>query len=187
MAWHPTGAKPLPEPMLACYQLDPWQQTSVKFLSKYKYFDSRKCVWKCCHFCAGLKVSTLPLISCVHSIYITDMHMKCNLILDHISVITSCPNGLEANIVKIYLTNITITYDMYFVIFFCIWIYIYIIIIYICVCITQKQLKIDQSLKIKFGREFDIIDNLVKHRNCCLSIKISIPKLQQLHIEVWEW
>ena len=32
------GAKPLPEPMLNCWQLDPWEQTLVKFESKCKHF-----------------------------------------------------------------------------------------------------------------------------------------------------
>ena len=42
-----TGDKPLPEAMLTYYQLDPWQQTSVKFKSKYKSFHSWKCIWRC--------------------------------------------------------------------------------------------------------------------------------------------
>ena len=33
--------------MLTCFQLDPKEQTSVKFESKYKMFYSRKCIWKC--------------------------------------------------------------------------------------------------------------------------------------------
>ena len=41
------GAKPLPEPMLVNCPLDPWEQTSVKFESKYKTFHSRKYIWKC--------------------------------------------------------------------------------------------------------------------------------------------
>ena len=36
MACRLFGAKPLPEPMLTYCQLDPWEQTSVKFESKYK-------------------------------------------------------------------------------------------------------------------------------------------------------
>ena len=36
MACHLFGAKPLPEPMLAYCQLDPQEQTSVKFQPKYK-------------------------------------------------------------------------------------------------------------------------------------------------------
>ena len=39
------GAKPLPEPMLAYYQLDPLEHTSMKFESKYKSFHSWKCIW----------------------------------------------------------------------------------------------------------------------------------------------
>ena len=41
------GAKPLPEPMLPYCQLDLWEQTSVKFESKYKPFHSWKCTWIC--------------------------------------------------------------------------------------------------------------------------------------------
>ena len=40
------GAKPLSEPMLTFWQLDPWEETSVKFQSKFKYFHSRKGMWK---------------------------------------------------------------------------------------------------------------------------------------------
>ena len=35
------GARPLPEPMLANYQLSPWEQTSVIFESKWKIFNWR--------------------------------------------------------------------------------------------------------------------------------------------------
>ena len=38
MACRLFGAKPLPEPMLAYYQLYPQEQISVKFQSKYKTF-----------------------------------------------------------------------------------------------------------------------------------------------------
>ena len=47
MAWHLVGVKPLPEPMGTFSQLDPWEQTSVKFESKYKAFHFWKCVWSC--------------------------------------------------------------------------------------------------------------------------------------------
>ena len=33
--------------MLADCHSDPWKQTSVKFQSQYKYFHSRKHIWKC--------------------------------------------------------------------------------------------------------------------------------------------
>ena len=36
------GTKPLSEPMLAFCELDPWEQTSVKFSMKFKNFHSRK-------------------------------------------------------------------------------------------------------------------------------------------------
>ena len=48
MACHLFGAKPLSEPTLGYCHLDTWEQTSVKFNSKFKHFHSRKCIWKCC-------------------------------------------------------------------------------------------------------------------------------------------
>ena len=47
MAWCLYGTKPLSEPMLGYFQLDHWEQISVKFWPKYKTFHSRKCIWKC--------------------------------------------------------------------------------------------------------------------------------------------
>ena len=44
MACRLFGAKPLSEPMLEYCQLDPWEQTSVKFYSNLKHFHSRKCI-----------------------------------------------------------------------------------------------------------------------------------------------
>ena len=41
------GAKPLPETMLAYYQLDSWEQISVKCELKFYHFHSRKCIWNC--------------------------------------------------------------------------------------------------------------------------------------------
>ena len=38
MAHRLFGTKSLSKPMLGYYQLDPWEQTSVKFESKYKLF-----------------------------------------------------------------------------------------------------------------------------------------------------
>ena len=38
--------KPLSKPVLGYCQLDPLGHISVKFQSKYKYFHSRKCIWK---------------------------------------------------------------------------------------------------------------------------------------------
>ena len=35
MAWCQKGGKPLPEPMLIYYQLDPYEQISVKIESKF--------------------------------------------------------------------------------------------------------------------------------------------------------
>ena len=58
MACRLFGAKPLPEPMLAHCQLDPWEQNSVKFESECYHFHSRKYTWKCLlpewrSFCSG--------------------------------------------------------------------------------------------------------------------------------------
>ena len=47
MAWRRTGAKPLPEPMLAYCELDSWEQISVKIESEFYRFHSRKCIWNC--------------------------------------------------------------------------------------------------------------------------------------------
>ena len=41
------GTKPLPGPMLAYCQLDPWEQISVKFGSESYHYHSRECMWKC--------------------------------------------------------------------------------------------------------------------------------------------
>ena len=46
MACRLFGAKQLSKPMLGYCQLDPQEQTSVKFESIYKTFHSRKCNWK---------------------------------------------------------------------------------------------------------------------------------------------
>ena len=48
MTCHLLGTKALSGPMLACFQLEPLEQTSVKFSAKFKHFHSRKCVSKCC-------------------------------------------------------------------------------------------------------------------------------------------
>ena len=45
MACRLFDAKPLSIPMLGYCQLDHWEQTSLKLLSKYKDFHSRKCIW----------------------------------------------------------------------------------------------------------------------------------------------
>ena len=41
------GAKPLPKPMLIYYQLDSWEQLSVKFEPGFYHSHSRKCNWNC--------------------------------------------------------------------------------------------------------------------------------------------
>ena len=48
MACHMFSAKPLPEPMMTFNKLDPYEETSLKFQSKYRTFLSWKCIWKCC-------------------------------------------------------------------------------------------------------------------------------------------
>ena len=47
MACRLAGAKPLSEPMLEYCWLNPWQRISVKSQSKFIYFHSRRCIWKC--------------------------------------------------------------------------------------------------------------------------------------------
>ena len=46
MACRLSGAKPSSKPVLGYCQLEPWEQTPVKCLSKCKTFHSRKCIWK---------------------------------------------------------------------------------------------------------------------------------------------
>ena len=41
------GAKPSFEPMLTYCQLDPKEHISIRFYMRFKYFDSRKCIWTC--------------------------------------------------------------------------------------------------------------------------------------------
>ena len=41
------GPKPLSEPMLPYYQLDPKEHISMKFYLKFKYFHAIKCIWTC--------------------------------------------------------------------------------------------------------------------------------------------
>ena len=45
MACRPFGAKLSSKPMLGYCQLDPSEQTSVKFQSKYQTLHSQKCIW----------------------------------------------------------------------------------------------------------------------------------------------
>ena len=47
MACRLFGAKPLPEPMLLCCQLDSWDQISVKFEFEFCHFHSRTCILNC--------------------------------------------------------------------------------------------------------------------------------------------
>ena len=47
MACRLVGAKPLSKPMMEYCYFDPWEQTSMKSLSKLIHCHSRKCIWKC--------------------------------------------------------------------------------------------------------------------------------------------
>ena len=61
MACHLFTAKPLSEPLLSIVFLDQWAHISIKFVSKYNKFHSKKWFWKC-HlqhiktFCLNLSV-----------------------------------------------------------------------------------------------------------------------------------
>ena len=69
MACRLFGAKPLPEPVLAYYQLDSWEQISVKLESEFYHFYPIKCIWNVVcpigdHFVQGeqdYKDGTVPL------------------------------------------------------------------------------------------------------------------------------
>ena len=67
MAWRQTGAEPLPEPMLAYWQLDPYEQTSLKFESKYKTFYLWSLKWRLFYIgegelnCSGCDVSNVDI------------------------------------------------------------------------------------------------------------------------------
>ena len=52
------GAKPLPQPMLIYCQSNPYEQTLVRFESKYNNFHSRKWIWKYHQRNGGRSVST---------------------------------------------------------------------------------------------------------------------------------
>ena len=59
----PSAAKPLPAPKVIYCQPDPYQQTSANFPSNFRYFHSRKWIWKCClqndcHFDEASVIST---------------------------------------------------------------------------------------------------------------------------------
>ena len=60
------SANPLSKPMLGCWQLTPYKQTSVKFWSRFKIFYSWKCIWKYCRrgdkLTEGLTYVTYSLI-----------------------------------------------------------------------------------------------------------------------------
>ena len=58
------GAKPLPESMLTCCQLDPKEHISMKFCFKFKSFQENAAKWW--PYCFGLNVLT-PCRYCQHS------------------------------------------------------------------------------------------------------------------------
>ena len=47
MACRLYGTEPLPKPMLAYFQLDSWEQISLKFESEFNHLHSRKLISKC--------------------------------------------------------------------------------------------------------------------------------------------
>ena len=69
MACRLFGAKSLPEPMLAYCQLDPYEQSSVKFQSKFKHYHWRKGIWKCrLQFSRKIVLGEMDYISGVYAI-----------------------------------------------------------------------------------------------------------------------
>ena len=71
MACRLAGAKPLSEPMLEYCQLGPYKQNSVKFLSKFRHFHSRKCIWKCrlrngSHFVSASMCLDSKVLKCIN-------------------------------------------------------------------------------------------------------------------------
>ena len=87
------GAKPLSKPMLVYCQLDPREQSSVKFKSKYKNFHSRKCIWKCRlrdggHFVQGDIIKSASLYGLLPSI--TACH-DCSVFIMLLSVLPKTP------------------------------------------------------------------------------------------------
>ena len=67
-ACHLFGAKPFPEPMLACCQLDSWEQISVKFESEFCHFELRPSSSKNTYFslsvCLSVCQSVTPFWQC---------------------------------------------------------------------------------------------------------------------------
>ena len=62
VACHLFSAKPLPEPVMTYCQLDPWEQSSVKFLLKLRHFHWQNCIWKCwLPSCHSLNVLTVEV------------------------------------------------------------------------------------------------------------------------------
>ena len=91
------GTKPLSKPVLGYYQLDPWEQTSVKYYSKYKTFHSRKCICKYHlrnggHFARCMTLYHITRVQCVH--------VKC----EHVWLTSILLNKMNWNMHKIWLT-----------------------------------------------------------------------------------
>ena len=110
MTWHLFGTKPLPEPIMAYFELDSWRHISVKFESEFYHFHSRKCIRKC-HllnlqaFCPrGVELTKLAHNTHNHIEYIKRFFtycqtsdIKCTLvgykIVDHSDVVGASPVG----------------------------------------------------------------------------------------------
>ena len=90
MACRLFGAKSLSKPMLCCCQLDPYDQTSMKFYSKYKTFHSWKSIWKYrlrngVHFVLGEMSSNVCVVHSMISCYFGKVcSMSCILMYEFI-------------------------------------------------------------------------------------------------------
>ena len=81
MACRLFGAKPLPEPMLTYCQLDPYEQTSLKFESKYKTFAFELVIW-----CTMMRMGAFGSDS--YTWYIVENAIKTVCYMQGIAVIT---------------------------------------------------------------------------------------------------
>ena len=88
---------PLPQPMLAYFNIlpDPQEQTSVKYKSKHNDYHSRKCMWKCrlqngSHFVLGSMESPIGCLqSDGHFLISICTHIYIHIKIIHISL-TRC-------------------------------------------------------------------------------------------------
>ena len=90
------GTKPLSEPMLGYFLLDPWEQTSMKFQSKFIHFHSRKYISKC-HLQNGSHFVSFSMCSCKDSVKITLQYVFVWCHNNAADWSTACNNG-ETNI-----------------------------------------------------------------------------------------